>query len=273
MPVDCLSLPQGLAESHLFGHEKGSFTGADKTHIGFFESAGNGTVFLDEIGDIDMQMQGKLLRTLETRTFNRLGSTNQIMLHARVILATNRNLPEMVEKGLFREDLYHRISVFPIHLPPLRERGDDILLLAHHFLNFFSAKLGKKVTEIDDIASQLLLKYDYPGNVRELKNIIERAVILAKGDKIVEELLPDRVLSTLNRSPFTDLTKKLGIEFVPGIDTIESVEKKMILKALEASGGVKSVAAEMLGISRFQLLRRLEKYGDINSEIEPNSKK
>jgi two-component system response regulator AtoC len=266
IPVDCLSLPFGLAESHLFGHEKGSFTGADRTHAGFFEAAQDGTVFLDEIGDIDIPMQGKLLRTLETRTFMKIGSTQQMPLQARVILATNRNLIEMIRKGTFREDLYHRISVFPIHLPPLVERGEDILLLAHHFVKYFSERMGKNVTELDGDTSSFLLNYEYPGNVRELKNIIERAVILAKGERLVPELLPERVLAAPSKRSFTDLSQQLGIEFVPGVDTIESVERKMILKALDLSKGVKSKAAEMLGISRFQLLRRLEKYGEAMKE-------
>jgi two-component system response regulator AtoC len=260
IPVDCLSLPSGLAESHLFGHEKGSYTGADRTAIGFFEVAQDGTVFLDEIGDIDITMQGKLLRSLETRVFRRVGSTSQITLHARIILATNRNLQDMVSRGAFREDLYHRISVFPIHLPPLKERGQDIFLLADHFIRFFAERMGKNVASCDQETQALLLQYAYPGNVRELKNIIERAVILAKSDTIVPELLPERVVCTPPHRSFSDLRQQLGIEFIPGVDTIESVERKMILKALEIHGGVKSKAAEMLGISRFQLLRRLEKY-------------
>lgn len=266
IPVDCLSLPSGLAESHLFGHEKGSFTGSDRTHIGFLESARNGTVFLDEIGDIEVSMQGKLLRTLETRMFRRIGSNEQLPLQARVILATNRELSEMVSKGTFREDLYHRISVFPIHLPPLRERGDDILLLANHFVMYFAERMKKNITAVDRESETILLSYEYPGNVRELKNIIERAVILAKSETIVPELLPERVLSAPSKKSFGNLRHQLGIEFVPGVDTIESVERKMISKAMELSGGIKSKAAEMLGISRFQLLRRIEKYGSGSRE-------
>jgi len=275
-PVDCLSLPSGLAESHLFGHEKGSFTGADRTHAGFFEVAQDGTVFLDEIGDIEVAMQGKLLRTLETRVFRRIGGTHHLPLQARVVLATNRELSDMVRKGTFREDLYHRISVFPIHLPPLRERGDDILLLADHFVRYFTERLHKNITGLDGEAQLFLLHYEYPGNVRELKNIIERAVILAKGDRIVPELLPDRVVTSTPVRSFSDLKQQLGIEFVPGVDTIDSVERRMILKALEMSDGVKSKAADMLGISRFQLLRRLEKYAqndqDQNRSDQPQTK-
>ena len=262
IPVDCLSLPSGLAESHLFGHEKGSFTGADRKHLGFFEVARDGIVFLDEIGDIDITMQGKLLRTIETRRLTPVGSTQQIPMNARVVLATNRDLTEIVRQGTFREDLYHRISVFPIHLPPLRERGRDILLLARHFMRYFSDRMQKRVEEIDVEAQQLLLGYEYPGNVRELKNIIERAVILTKGESITEELLPERMLTPARTESFSGLKEKLGVEFVPGVDTIESVERKMIQKALDLNGGIKSKAAEMLGISRFQLLRRLEKYGE-----------
>jgi DNA-binding NtrC family response regulator len=223
-PVDCLSLPSGLAESHLFGHEKGSFTGADRIHAGFFEVAQDGTVFLDEIGDIEVAMQGKLLRTLETRLFRRIGGTHHLPLQARVVLATNRELSDMVRRGTFREDLYHRISVFPIHLPRLRDRGDDILLLADHFTRFFSERLHKNITGLDEEAKLFLLHYEYPGNVRELKNIIERAVILAKGDRIVPELLPERVVAASPTRSFSDLKQQLGIEFVPGVDTIDSVE-------------------------------------------------
>lgn len=268
--VDCLSLPHSLAESHLFGHEKGAFTGADRSRVGFLELAKDGTVFLDEIGDIDISLQGKLLRTLETRLFRSVGGNNEIPLKARVVLATNRNLDRLVEEGKFRQDLYHRISVFPIHMPPLRQRGDDIMILAHYFVEFFSRRIGKEVKGFDDECERILLRYDYPGNIRELKNIIERAVIIVKGDKIYAEHLPERVISRIKQTvDKRKLDGRLEIEFTPGVDTMETVEKKMILKALALSGGNKSKAAEMLGISRFQLLRRLEKFGILkNNKFE-----
>lgn len=254
--VDCIALPSGLAESLLFGHEKGAFTGAVQRQIGAFEQAGEGTLFLDEIGDIS-ELQGKLLRVLESRKLNRVGSVRDIPLRARVTCATNKDLAKLVEEGSFRLDLYQRLSIFPIHIPPLRERGDDILLLAEHFRSFFAEKLGRAIEPLDEQVRQRLMAYDFPGNVRELKNILERAVIIADSDRITPAHLPQRVL----RGRAEPSSPPIPLDFVPGIDSLESVERRMITQALRRSRNVKAEAARLLGISRFQLLRRLEKYG------------
>ena len=255
--VDCLALPETLAESLLFGHEKGSFTGADQVRIGAFEEARDGTIFLDEIGDMGA-LQGKLLRVLESRVFRRVGSPREIPLEARVVAATNRDLREMVERGGFREDLYQRLSVYPIHIPPLRERGDDILLLAEHFRGFFALKLGKTIEPLGEAVSARLLGYSYPGNVRELKNVIERAAIMADGGSIELHHLPQRVLEERRGAP---IGPTMPYDFVPGVDTLETLEQRMIEHAMRRAGGVRTQAAKLLGISRFQLLRRMEKYG------------
>jgi DNA-binding NtrC family response regulator len=255
--VDCLALPETLAESLLFGHEKGAFTGADQQRIGAFEEAREGTVFLDEIGDMG-PLQGKLLRVLESRMFRRVGSPREIPLEARVVAATNRELRELVQRGEFREDLYQRLSVYPILIPPLRERGEDVLLLAEHFRAFFSDKLGKITEPLGELVRERLLGYGYPGNVRELKNVIERAVILADGGRIEPHHLPQRVLEERRGAP---LGPAMPYDFVPGVDTLESLEQRMIEQAMRRASGVRTQAAKLLGISRFQLLRRMEKYG------------
>jgi len=256
--VDCASLPGNLAESLLFGHEKGAFTGADQVRPGAFEEAGAGTVLLDEIGDMG-DLQSKLLRVLENRTFSHVGSVKEIPLKARVIAATNQDLGERVKTGTFRQDLYQRLCVFPIDIPPLRERGEDILLLANHFLDFFSGKLGKQVAPLSEEVVQRLMEYSYPGNVRELKNIIERAVIMTDEEKIELKHLPRRVLSRPGEAGKMQTT--IPFDFKPGVDTLEELEKRMIRHALEQANYVKSEAARLLGISRFQLMRRMDRHG------------
>jgi DNA-binding NtrC family response regulator len=257
--VDCLALPENLAESLLFGHEKGAFTGADQTRVGAFEEARDGTVFLDEIGDMSAALQGKLLRVLESRVFHRVGGAREIPLRARVVAATNRELRALVDAGGFRLDLYQRLSVFPIHIPPLRERGDDILLLAEHFRAFFAGKLGRPSEPLGEAVAERLRSYDYPGNVRELKNIIERAVISTESARIEVRHLPQRLLEAARRPAATE--PPLPFDFVPGIDTLGSLEQRMIKQAMRRAGGVRTEAARLLGISRYQLLRRMEKYG------------
>ena len=260
--VDCVALPEALAESLLFGHEKGAFTGADRKAVGSFEEAAGGTVFLDEIGDMDHRLQGKLLRVLESRTLQRLGSHREISLGARVVAATHQDLASMVEQGRFRMDLYQRLSVFPVHLPPLRERGEDILLLADHFRAFFARKLDKPVEPLDGEVSAKLSAYSFPGNVRELKNIVERAVIISESGRVELKHLPQRLLAR-RRTPASD-TSSIPLDFVPGADTLETLERRMIKQAMRRADNVKTEAARLLGISRFQLLRRMEKYGLVN---------
>jgi DNA-binding NtrC family response regulator len=256
--VDCLALPENLAESLLFGHEKGAFTGADQTKIGAFEEAKDGTVFLDEIADM-AALQGKLLRVLESRSFRRVGSARDLPLQARVVAASNQDLRELVDQGKFRLDLYQRLSVFPVHIPPLRERGDDVLLLAEHFRAFFEGKLGKVIDPLDETVAERLLAYDYPGNVRELKNVIERAVILTESHRIEVKHLSRRVFESERRS--AEPGRSMPFDFVPGVDTLDTLERRMIKQAMRRASGVRTEAARLLGISRFQLLRRMEKYG------------
>jgi DNA-binding NtrC family response regulator len=250
-------LPENLVESLLFGHERGAFTGAQELRTGAFEEARDGTVFLDEIGDMELG-QGKLLRVLESRSFRRLGSSREIPLKARVVAATNQDLPALVQAGRFRQDLFQRLAVFPIRIPPLRERGDDILLLAEHFRTLFAERLNKPTEPFSTEVSQALLGYAYPGNVRELKNIIERAVILTESPRIELRHLPQRVLSLGRKG---SLPPTQPIEVVPGVDSLVDVEARMIRQAMSRAGNVRTEAAKLLGISRFQLLRRMRKFG------------
>jgi two-component system response regulator AtoC len=255
--VDCLALPENLAESLLFGHERGAFTGAQDARAGAFEEARDGTVMLDEIGDME-QGQGKLLRVLENRCFRRLGATREIPLKARVVAATNQDLAAQVQAGRFRQDLFQRLAVFPIHIPALRERGEDILLLAEHFRVVFSERLGKATEPFAAEVNQTLLHYPYPGNVRELKNIIERAVILTESAHIELRHLPERLLT---QGRITTASPVRPLEVVPGVDSLEDVQVRMIRQAMSRAGNVRTEAARLLGISRYQLLRRMQKFG------------
>jgi DNA-binding NtrC family response regulator len=266
LSVDCVAMPANLIESLLFGHEKGAFTGAHKARKGVFEEAGEGTVLLDEIGDMDLVLQGKLLRVLETRCFQRVGSVREHPVEARIVAATNGDLAELVRQGRFRHDLYQRLSVYPIHLPPLRERGQDVLRMAQHFAEFFAARMDLELESLGPEVQTALLAYDFPGNVRELKNVIERAVILSDGQRLELGHLPERMFAQRidlvgAGGPEAGPRGAVAIDFVPGVDTMESLERKMIVRALETTGGARAEAARMLGISRFQLLRRLQKYG------------
>jgi two-component system response regulator AtoC len=256
--VDCVSLPANLAESLLFGHEKGAFTGADQVRLGAFEEAGEGSLLLDEIGDMG-EVQGKLLRVLENRCFVRVGSNKELPLRARVIASTNQDLKELVKVGRFRHDLYQRLCVFPIHLPALRERGEDVLILAEHFREFFEKKLQINGQPLSEEVRARLMAYSYPGNVRELKNVIERAVIMSEGSRIELRHLPERMFQT--ETMRISNPHAIPIEFTPGVDTMQTVEKRMIQEALARAGQIKAEAARLLGISRFQLLRRMERHG------------
>jgi two-component system NtrC family response regulator len=265
--IDCVALPATLAESELFGHEKGAFTGAGERKPGKLEVAGAGSVLLDEVGDMDPALQGKLLRVLEERTFERVGGVKPVEMQARVISASHRDLGALVEENRFRLDLYHRLSVFPITIAPLRARGDDVLLLADHFTAEFASRMGKTLAppSKNSTLRELLLSYDFPGNVRELKNVIERAVILAANGELTPELLPERMREA-KRGPKTmglpgAAPTGLALEFVPGQDTLDGFEKRLLEEALRLAGGKKAKAAEILGISRFALLRRVEKFG------------
>ena len=258
IPVDCMALPSELAESQLFGHEKGSFTGAASGRAGFFESAGSGTVFLDEIGDMPFNLQGKLLRALENRTFRRLGSSRELPVKARVVAATHQNLPKLVEEGKFRHDLYHRLAVFPVTLLPLRERKDDIALLADEFVALFNMRLGKHVEPVSEDVSRLLRSYDFPGNVRELKNLIEQAMVKVKGNRLEPEHFPERIRG-MGQGSGAMVAQGQTVDTIPG-GTLDQVERNMIIDALKRADGNRTKAAKLLGITRYALLRRIQKF-------------
>ena len=253
--INCATLPENLLESELFGYEKGAFTGADRRKIGRFELASGGTLFLDEIGDMSTAVQVKLLRVLEEGEFTRLGGTDTLSADVRLIVATNKNLANLVHDREFRDDLYYRINVFPIQLPALRERPRDILSLARHFLRDLSERTGKLVTEIEPEARRALLQSDWAGNVRELKNVLERAVILTQGTSIGIKHLPARLRQ--GHAPQTSATFGLP---AGGLD-MEDLERMLLVQALEQAQHNKSEAARLLGMSRATFRYRLRKYG------------
>ncbi len=246
--VNCGALPESLLESELFGHEKGAFTGAHYRRKGKFEMANGGTIFLDEIGTISNKVQVELLRVIETKQFTRVGGSETITSDFRVIAATNENLEELVKEGKFREDLYYRLNVFTIHIPPLRERIEDIPLLANYFLKKFTTSMNKKVTGISDEAMSFLMKYKWPGNVRELENAIERAVVVCRNDKIQLDDLPFRISSN---SLYSEVEDK----------SLSEVEKRHIALVLQENNWNISKSAEDLKIDRVTLYNKIKKYG------------
>jgi two-component system NtrC family response regulator len=250
--VNVAALPETLLESELFGHQRGAFTGADREHRGRFELADGGTLFLDEIGDLPRGTQVKLLRVLQEQAFERLGGTHRIQVDVRLVTATNRDLEAMVQSGDFRDDLFYRLNVVTIEIPPLRERREDIPHLVDHFLRHFSDETGSRVTGVSREAMDVLLKYSYPGNVRELENMIHRAMVLARGKLIATSDLPIH-LGDLEPE-VDDLSGSL-------VDRLAAYEQSLILEALEKEGGVKTRAARALGISERHLRYRLSKYG------------
>ena len=252
LKINCASIPGELLESELFGHRRGSFTGADKDRMGKFIAANNGTLFLDEIGDMDILLQSKLLRVLEENEVTVIGDNLPKKIDVRIIAATNKNLLRETEEGRFREDLFHRINVFQIHIPPLRERKEDILPLAYHFLRKFADSYNKSVLSISSQVEGLLLNYNWKGNVRELKNIIEKLVILSKGREITIE---DYFLATGNQeNPSVEGWSSLK-------KAKEDFEKKLILKTLAETDWKISLAAEKLNIERTNLFKKMKKYG------------
>ncbi|HBQ20717.1 MAG: Fis family transcriptional regulator [Deltaproteobacteria bacterium GWA2_38_16] len=261
--VNCGAIPENLMESEMFGHKKGSFTGAISDKLGLFEVANNGTIFLDEIGELPLHIQVKLLRVLQDKTFRKVGGTEDITVNVRIMAATNKELGQEVSKGNFREDLYYRLNVIHIQLPPLRERKEDVSILAQHFLEKFNKQLGKDIKKISKEAMDALSQYDYPGNVRELENIIERTVSLERGAAILPESLPPVIFHPgallSRRASHSDLsvtTDGVNLEEIVG-----NLEKDLIEKALKKAGGVKKKAAKLLGISFRSMRYRLEKYG------------
>jgi DNA-binding NtrC family response regulator len=249
--VNCAALPESLLESELFGHEKGAFTGAIAARKGRFELADGGTLFLDEIGDLPLHLQVKLLRVLQEREFERVGASHPTAVDVRLVTATHRPLEALVREGRFRDDLYYRINVVTIALPPLRERREDLPLLIDHFLRTFAARNGKTVGGLTREAREALLRYDYPGNVRELENLIERAVVLTRDDGIG---LGDLPLTLQDPAP--------GPERPAGLTAaVEGLERRMIHAALDRADGVQTRAAELLGVSERVLRYKLRKYG------------
>ncbi|MDH3394318.1 MAG: sigma-54 dependent transcriptional regulator, partial [Desulfobulbaceae bacterium] len=270
VPITCSAIPESLIESELFGHEKGAFTGAISSKEGLFEIANNGSAFLDEIGELTPIIQTKLLRILQEREFKRVGGTDNIKVNVRVISATNRDLEEEIMEGRFREDLFYRLAVVPIRVPPLRERKGDVPLLVNHFLKKYSAIFEKDVRELSSYALEVLMNYDFPGNVRELENIIERGVALENSNIILPESLslsihrkekleqdPQRAkpTKTFDRQPEEDEIYELGLE-----EVMTRIEKKLILDALVKADNSKMRAADLLGISFRSLRYKVQKY-------------
>ena len=256
--VHCASLSQNLMESELFGHEKGAFTGAAERRIGRFEIADGGTLFLDEISELDRSTQTKLLRVLEERCFERVGGSTTIKVDIRLIVATNRNLKKLVEKGGFRDDLYFRLNVVSIELPPLRERRSDIPLLCNSFIRELSEKNGKAVLSLSPEAASMLESYDWPGNVRELRNIIETMIVLAKGPKLTARDIPSDIRNSAGSSGLKD--EPAGSMSAVAPSSMEQAERMMITNALKNHDGNRTKAALQLGISRRTLHRKLQQY-------------
>ncbi len=252
LPVNCAAIPESLAEAELFGAEKGSFTGANKTRIGKFEAANGGTIFLDEIGELPAILQSKLLRFLQEGTITRVGSNQEIELDVRVVSATNRDLLEEVESGNFREDLYYRLNVIPVSIPPLRQRQEDIPLLITHFLKHFSRQHRCENKTITKSAMKMLLSYPWPGNVRQLRNSIERLVLLSVGDNISLEDVEDLELTNKNKTN-QFLLPEQGLEW-------EAHEKECLAQALSHCNNNRTQAAKLLGLGYKAFLYRLEKY-------------
>ena len=249
LAINCTSLPETLLESELFGHERGAFTGAISRHLGRFELADKGTIFLDEIGDISLVIQAKLLRVLESRTFQRLGSSKDISADIRILSATNRDLEKAIDQGKFREDLYYRLNVIPIFIPPLRERREDILPLTEYFIKKYNEKNNKHISGITPRAKDLLLSHAWPGNVRELENLIERAIVLSVGD----------VIDLSDVDPFIGRREAGGGPVGDDLN-LESLEKAAIIEALKKTGGSLKDAAELLGIHRNTIRLKIGKY-------------
>jgi DNA-binding NtrC family response regulator len=258
--INCGSLPFNLLETELFGHERGAFTDAKSRKVGLFEEADGGTIFLDEIGEMDMNLQVKLLRVLEDRKIRRLGGTRNIDIDVRVIAATNRDLKEAIDQKAFREDLYYRLNVFPIHVSPLRERREDIPALLEFFLKHFSSNFNKDIREISREALDLLMRYHWPGNVRELRNVVERICIMYNQETIVPDFLPREIWGSepLKEAPFEYQVPPEGLLFE---EIVDQVEKNLIGQAVKMTGGNVAKTARLLSLPRGTLRYKMEKYG------------
>jgi len=252
--VNIPALPETLLESELFGHEKGAFTGADKAKKGRFELADKGTIFLDEIGDVPLGVQVKLLRVLQEQKIERLGATENLDIDVRIIAATHQDLELKIKEGTFREDLYYRLNIVSVKIPPLRERREDILQLIEHFISKYSKENNKDDIEISREAVDLLMKYNYPGNVRELENIIERAVVLCRDNIITLSDIPNSIRGFKQEEIITSSDVTLA-------DQVEALEKKLIYDALDKSNGNQTLAAKMLGLTERNIRYKIQKYG------------
>jgi len=274
VPINCGAIPRELLESELFGHEKGAFTHAIRTRPGRFELADGGTIFLDEIGEMDLSLQVKILRALQEKEIERVGGTCVKKVDVRVVAATNRDLEEEVRTGRFREDLFYRLNVIPLHLPPLRERGSDILLLAQHFLSSHCKTKDRKPLTLSEGAREMLLTYSWPGNVRELENFMERLSILCDAGEVTPEDLPDKVFHDIGEKPLRKVAeveparpagfvwptlKDMEDKGLKLKDFLETIEGRLLEEALNQCDGVKNKAAEMVGIKRTTLIEKLKK--------------
>ena len=255
IPVNCGAIPENLLESELFGHKQGAFTGADRNKRGLFEEADGGTIFLDEIGELPLPLQVKLLRVLQESELRQVGDSKTKKIDVRVIAATAKDLKHEVKEGAFREDLFYRLNVLPINLPSLEERGEDVALLSEHFINFFNKKLDKNVKELTPAAMSILLNYSWPGNVRELENVIERAVVLAEEPVIHQENLPPEMLARFETKKVDAVFEGFSLKKAQKI-----IEKELIIKALSETGGNRTRAARLLEISHPSLLSKIKLY-------------
>lgn len=266
--VNCAALPENLIESELFGYERGAFTGAGNAKKGLFELSNGGTIYLDEIGDMNYDLQAKLLKVIDSKTFRRLGGTAEIMTDVRIIAATNRDLQSKIKAGTFREDLYWRLKVIPLTMPPLRERGEDILLISQKFIERFDLEFKKHVKGLSPETKKLFLMYKWPGNVRELKNVIERAMILENEEYITPDYLPAEVVQAgAVRASQPKPCEELGLTIPEGGVDIENIERELLKKALLMAKGNQSKAARLLNLGRDAFRYRVQKFG-LDSETQ-----
>ncbi|MCE5228003.1 sigma-54 dependent transcriptional regulator [bacterium] len=269
IPVNCGAIPEDLLESELFGHIKGAFTGATMNRIGRFQMADGGTIFLDEIGDMSPKLQVKLLRVLQEQTFEPVGSTQTVKVNVRIITATNRNLEKDVADGRFREDLFYRLNVIPLHIPPLRDRLDDLPLLVDHFIKRFNKSKGRRLTRFSDEAMRLLAAYPWPGNVRELENLVERMAILNGEGEIGTAQLPEKFTGLSPAAlPVAGAPAEIPDEGIDFNRLVDDFEMGLITKALEKANGIKNKAAALLNIKRTTLVEKMKKKGMLGNDGE-----
>ena len=261
VPVNCGAIPEEILERELFGHERGAFTGAVNSKIGRFQLADGGTIFLDEIGEMSPKLQVKLLRVLQERVVEPVGSTRSIEVNVRVIAATNKDLREEVKAGRFREDLFYRLQVVPIELPPLRERGNDVLVLAQYFLERMAQAMSKPALILTDEAKQALKNYPFPGNIRELENLMERVAVLSESAEVKAEDLPDYLHSTRMETEVIECPEEIPLDGLDFNSLVEAYETKLISVALNQTRGNKKAAAALLRLNRTTLVEKIKKKG------------